>query len=138
MKYWRVVRVYFCRKYNITTQDLEMLMFLYSEKYFTRKKFREYESVFPFSRKRLTKLAEQGFIERFATKSRNERIMYAVSEKTNRLVKSIYAKLSGDPFPTDRAHNPFFNKNESSSQIRYMKMMENINEVIRQKQDPFL
>lgn len=138
MKYWRVVRTYFCKKYKISTADLEMLMFLYSEKYFTRKKFREYDMVFPFNRKRLSRLIEMGFVERFKTESRNERVMYAVSDKTLRMVKSLYAKLSGDPFPTDRAYNPFFGKNENLTQIKYMKMMENINEVIKQKRDPSL
>lgn len=138
MKYWRVVRTYFCRKYKINTAELEMLMFLYSEKYFTRKKFAQFDRLLPFSTKRLKKLMDMGFIERFKTNSRNERVMYAVSDKTIRMIKSMYAKLEGDPFPTDRVYNPFFGKNDSLKQIRYMEMMDNINNVIKQKRDPVL
>ena len=39
LKYWKVIRQYVKVKYELTQSDLDMLLFLYSEKYFDRAKF---------------------------------------------------------------------------------------------------
>ena len=41
LKYWRVIRYYVKAKYNISTGELDMLLFLYSEDYFSKDKFKE-------------------------------------------------------------------------------------------------
>jgi len=45
LKYWRVVRYWAKAKYGLTTPDLDMLFFLYSEEYFNKTKFKEFEEV---------------------------------------------------------------------------------------------
>ena len=44
LKYWRVVRYFINAKYGISQPDLEMLIFLYDEPYFTRAKFKEFNN----------------------------------------------------------------------------------------------
>jgi hypothetical protein len=39
LKYWRVIRFYVKRKYKINTEELDVLLFLYSEEYFNKDKF---------------------------------------------------------------------------------------------------
>ena len=34
LKYWRIIRYWVKAKYNLTTPDIEMILFLYSEDYF--------------------------------------------------------------------------------------------------------
>ena len=46
LKYYRVIRHYFCAKYKITYPDLELLFFLYSEQYFSTKDFEQYNELF--------------------------------------------------------------------------------------------
>ena len=38
LKYWRVIRYFVKAKYGLSTADLEVLLFLYSEKYFGKGK----------------------------------------------------------------------------------------------------
>jgi hypothetical protein len=38
LKYWRVIRYYIKNKYGLTQADLDILLFLYSEQYFTKDK----------------------------------------------------------------------------------------------------
>ena len=39
LKYWRVVRYFIKAKYGLSQADLDILLFLYSEKYFSKDKF---------------------------------------------------------------------------------------------------
>ena len=40
LKYWRVVKYFAKRKYQVSSADLDMLLFLYSEKYFNKTTFK--------------------------------------------------------------------------------------------------
>ena len=53
MKYWRAIRYWACRKYGITTGELDLLFFLYSEMYFDKEKFEEFNNVLPWNRNRM-------------------------------------------------------------------------------------
>ena len=54
LKYWRVVRYFVKAKYGITTAELEMLLFLYSEKYFSKDKFHEFDELISWNVNRFT------------------------------------------------------------------------------------
>ena len=41
LKYWRVIKYWAKRKYNISTEDLEMMLFIYSEHLFNKTKFKQ-------------------------------------------------------------------------------------------------
>ena len=45
LKYWRVIRYFIKQKYGLTTADLDMLLFLYSEDIFSKEKFEEFFSI---------------------------------------------------------------------------------------------
>ena len=44
LKYWRVVRYFVKRKYGLSQSELEMLLFLRSEKYFSKDDFDEFDA----------------------------------------------------------------------------------------------
>ena len=52
LKYWRVIRQFVKIKYELTQADLDVLLFLYSEKYFDKNKFEEYRR-YRFAQSRL-------------------------------------------------------------------------------------
>ena len=45
LKYWKVIRYFAQAKYGIKSADLDMLLFLYSEKYFSKTQFKEFNEV---------------------------------------------------------------------------------------------
>jgi hypothetical protein len=59
LKYWRVVRYFINAKYGISQPDLEMLLFLYDEPYFTRAKFKEFDKVFSWDKDRFNRLVRK-------------------------------------------------------------------------------
>ena len=45
LKYWRVVRYFIKAKYNLSQADLDIILFLYSEKYFSKDDFVKLELI---------------------------------------------------------------------------------------------
>ena len=52
LKYWKVVKQFVKTKYDISTADLEMLLFLRSEKYFSKGDFDEFNELFHWEKNR--------------------------------------------------------------------------------------
>ena len=108
LKYWRVIRYFIKQKYGLTTADLDMLLFLYSEDIFSKEKFEEFDNLLSWDENRFT-------------------------YKTQRVISSIYKKLSGEEIPTDVSNNPIFAKNVKFSDKVYKKMIIQMNATIRQQ-----
>ena len=45
LKYWRVVRQFVKVKYGLSQADLDILLFLKSEQYFSKDKFKEFDQL---------------------------------------------------------------------------------------------
>ena len=105
LKYWRVIRYFVKRQYNLTTAELEMLLFLNSEDIFSRDKFEEFEQLMPWNDDRFFKLKKQGWIELFRPKTSRRKPLYQLSYKTNRLISSVYKKLNGQEIPVTSKRN---------------------------------
>ena len=65
LKYWRVIRQYAKVKYQLNQADLDMLLFLYSEKYFDTSKFTEFNELLSWDKSRFGSLKRRGWIEVF-------------------------------------------------------------------------
>lgn len=111
LKYWRVVRQYIKVKYNLTQADLEMLLFLYTEPYFTKDKFEEFDSIMSWERKRFDRLNQAGWIEGSKTFRVGRRLRYSLSIRAQRMVTEVYNYLEGKELPVSRDANPMFKRN---------------------------
>ena len=56
LKYWRVIRYFIKHKYGLTQADLDMLLFLYSEDYFSKDKFEEFDELLSWDVNRFDRL----------------------------------------------------------------------------------
>ena len=59
LKYWRVIRQYIKIKYNLTQSDLDILLFLKSESYFSKDKFEEFNEILSWDKQRFEKLRQR-------------------------------------------------------------------------------
>ena len=59
--------------------------------------------------------------------------MYSVSYKTQRMVNTVYKKLSGEEIPMSQTSNPMFAKNVSYNDEVYRNMIKEMNKTIRQQ-----
>ena len=134
LKYWKVIRYFIKQKYGLTTADLDMLLFLNSEDIFSRDKFEEYDNLFIWDKNRFNRLLQNGWIEEFGKlRRKKDRKLYSVTFKTQRVINSIYKKLSGEEIPTSEKGNPIFAKNVKFTDKVYKKMIIQMNEAIRQQ-----
>ena len=76
LKYWRVIRYFIKAKYGLSQADLDMLLFLYSEDYFSKDKFEEFDELLSWDVNRFDKLLRDGWIEVFRKGSRNRKGIY--------------------------------------------------------------
>jgi hypothetical protein len=134
LKYWKVIRYFIKRKYGLTTGDLDMLLFLNSEDIFSRDKFEEFDNLLVWDKNRFNRLLQDGWIEVWGKiKRKNHKKIYSVTFKTQRLINSIYKKLSGEEIPTSENGNPIFAKNVKFTDKVYRKMILEMNKSIRQQ-----
>lgn len=135
LKYWRVVRRYVKSRYKLKQDDLEMLLFLYSEGYFRASKFREFERILGWDKNRFNRLIEEGWIEVFRKANTNggKAAIYKLPIKTTRMIQSVYRKLNGEEITTDYRDNPMFLRNVSYNDKVYRNMIIDMNNAIKQR-----
>jgi len=133
LKYWRVIRQYIKIKYNLTQSDLDILLFLKSETYFSKDKFEEFDEILSWDKQRFEKLRQQGWIEVFRKRVGKHKALYQLSFKSKRVLNSIYKKLNGEEIPTSPSQNKMFAKNVSYSDKVYRNMIIEMNRSIKQQ-----
>jgi len=109
LKNWRTVKYHVKRKYGISDPDVDILLYLYDEDYFTKKQFDEISSLMKWESLRFYRLRKDGFITVFraAGETKDRRILYDLSQKSKIIVSGIYKKLLGEePISMDPAKTP--------------------------------
>ena len=81
MKYWRIVRQWAKVKYKLSQEDLDILFFLYSEQYFDKTKFAEFEQVLPWDKKRFKSLLDREWIHVWRKSGGGNRALYELTIK---------------------------------------------------------
>jgi hypothetical protein len=139
LKHWRVVRYFVKAKWGLSQADLDMLLFLYSERYFTREKFADYSKTMHWETKRFHRLMAEGWIDRVRIHTTKRKSLYNLSYKAQRVIFEIYNKLEGkEPLPETYSNNPIFKQSAGYISRAYRPLVKNMNESIQQQQRPSL
>ena len=133
LKYWRVVRYFIKAKYGLTQADLDILLFLYSEKYFSKDKFDEFDELISWDEDRFDKLLRDGWLNVFRKKVGNRRTVYELSYKSRRVIGLVYKKLNGEELPEHPSVNPLFKNSASYMDKVYRNYIIEMNKFIRQQ-----
>lgn len=133
LKYWRVVRYYVKARYELSECELEMILFLYTEDYFSKDKFAEFNDLMSWNKDRFESLRQRGWICVFRKRMGKRKALYELSYKAKRMVTNIYKKLLGEEIVVTRTNNPLFKKNISSTDKIYAEMIKTMNKSIKEK-----
>ena len=133
LKYWRVIRQYIKIKYNLTQSDLDILLFLKSETYFSKDKFLEFDEILSWDKQRFEKLRQQGWIEVFRKRQGNQTTLYKMSHRAKLMITELYKKLDGDEISENPKCNPMYRKNVSYMGKVQRMMISQMNQEIRKK-----
>jgi len=95
LKYYRLVRKWACKTYNLKDADLELLIYLDCKKHFTRNEFMDGAYTYSWDKKRWDRLRQDGWIDTWRHRNRTT-IKYSVfktSTKCQQLISRIYRIL---------------------------------------------
>jgi len=134
LKYWKVIRQYMKSKHGLTQSDLDVLLFLYSEPYFDKEKFKEFNNILSWDKYRFNDLLQDGWIENFRKQHGTRRGIYNLSSKAKAVVRDIYRKLNGEEIPVHNSYNKMFARNVSYTDKVYRNMIIEMNAAIKQRQ----
>jgi hypothetical protein len=132
LKYFRVVRQWAKTKHNISSADLDMMLFLFSERLFTRDCFTDFAMTMSWDTERFNRMLKDEWIIIWRKRTGMESNLYELSFKGKRLVRSVYKKLNGEERLSDNyQNNPMFAKNASYTDKRYRRIVKKMNEAIK-------
>lgn len=108
LKHYRIVRRWACRNYGIKDADLELLIFLDCQGFFSKTNFKEDTYAYSWDNNRFSRLLKEGWIVvwRHGNKKLRQASLYKVSLKTSQLLTRMYRILAGEEnIPTGATQN---------------------------------
>ena len=112
-KYYRLVRRWACKTYNLKDADLELLIYLDCKKRFTRNDFINGVYTYSWDKARWDRLGREGWISVFSERNRTTRKFntYTTSFKCKQLITRIYRiLLAEEDLPTSERSTFYKNK----------------------------
>ena len=124
LKYYRVVRYWAKKKYDLNDSEIEIIQYINSERLFTRNEFNTYCSIFSWNNDRFKNLLRDGWIRSWRNAGGGRSALYEASEKSRRMMVSFYKKLNGEEnFPTTVVDNPVFKKDTYTNKVMANQMV---------------
>jgi hypothetical protein len=118
MKFYGIVKRWASVQYNLTIDEIEMMMYFYSEPLFTKKEFDIYNTAMLHKNKSIKRFVDMGIVDSLPGNSSIKvagNRLYKLSVQANRRVASIYKKLTlQDSISEIPANNKFFRDCETS------------------------
>ena len=127
LKYYRIVRRWACRQYDLKDADLELLIYLDCKGLFTREDFINGVYTYTWDKHRWERLRNKGWIDVWRERNRKDSkyAIYKVSVKTKHMINRIYKILLGqEDIPVTRSN--VFYKNKRYSDKVYNKAIDDM------------
>lgn len=131
LKYWRIVRKWATIKYELSTSDLEVLLYLYDEGIWKKVTFLQTTEIHSWEQGRLNRYIEDGLVRiwRQGKGYKGHARLYELTPKAKRICKSVYLKLTQEEtIPENKQNNPIYlSKNKGYSLNYYRKAIQLMN-----------
>ena len=116
LKYYRIIRRWACKQYDIKDADLELLIYLDCKGLFKRDDFINGIFTYTWDKHRWERLRKNGWIDVWKERNRRDSkyALYKTSMKTKLMINRIYKIMLGDEDIPITESNVFY-KNESYS-----------------------
>jgi len=113
LKYYRLIRKWACKTYNLKDADLELLIYLDCKGHFTRNQFIEGAYTYSWDKNRWERLRRNGWIDVWRQRNRTsiKYTIYKLSTRAKQLIMRIYRiMLAEEDIPTSQKSIFFQNK----------------------------
>jgi len=127
LKYYRLVRKWARRTYGMQEADIELLIYLDSLNYFTRKQFMDGEYIYSWDKHRWERLRSDGWIDVWRERNRRDAkyAVYKASFKCKQMIARIYKILAGEEDLPTSERNTFY-KNKSYTDKVFNKAIDDM------------
>lgn len=127
LKYYRVVRKWARRTYDLKEADIELLIYLDSLNYFTRNQFIQGEYIYSWDKHRWERLRREGWINVWRERNRRDAkyAVYTSSFKCKQMIARIYKILAGEEDLPTSERNTFY-KNKSYTDKVFNKAIDDM------------
>jgi hypothetical protein len=119
LKYFPVTYWYWCRKYELTKPDMDMMCFLYSEQYFSKTKFNEFANTVSWDKNRFLRLVKDGWIQKIdmhmKLRDGRDKYVYVISTKGKHMITGLYEVLNGKEIAMGWNVNPLSSSDGTKS-----------------------
>lgn len=129
LKYWRVVSYWAKKKFDLTTAELDMLLYLYDMPYFKREDFNVYGKTMSWDKKRFIAMKRKKLVKlwREGGDGQSRANLYELTPYAKRICLTVYRKLSGqEPISEQKRSNPIF-KGETFNDKMYREIIKKMN-----------
>jgi hypothetical protein len=118
-KYYRLVRKWACKTYNLKDADLELLIYLDCKSRFTRNNFIDGSYTMSWDKNRWERLRREGWIEVWRHRNRTtiKYSIYKTSFKSSQLISRIYRILLGEEDIPTSERNVFYNNKSYTDKV---------------------
>ena len=127
LKYYRLIRKWACKTYNLKDADLELLIYLACKNRFTRNEFIDGSYTMSWDKNRWERLRQEGWIETWRHRNRTtiKYSIYKTSFKCSQLISRIYRIMLGqEDLPT--SERSVFYENKSYTDKVYNKAIDDM------------
>ena len=129
LKYYRVVRYYIKKKYDITLMELDMILYLYDMPFFRKEDFNYYGNTMSWDKKRFYEMIKKELIKEWRPGKEQyaKAKMYELSHKAKSICSLTYKKLLQEETISENAvSNPIFKKETYMDKV-YKNVIEKMN-----------
>ena len=118
-KYYRLVRKWACKTYDLKDADLELLVYLDCKSRFTRNNFIDGSYTYSWDKNRWERLRREGWIEVWRHRNRTtiKYSIYKTSFKSSQLISRIYRILLGEEDIPTSERNVFYNNKSYTDKV---------------------
>lgn len=136
LKFYKIVYWYTRKVYTLSNGELDMILYLYSEKYFTEEYFNSYSKLFGYDMK-LRNMVNRGFIMIYA-KRYTGRHVYQLTPTATKIVHFIYRTLNGKPISmVSKTMKALGRRDALPSERKYLEKIMKMNEwLLDKKKNP--
>lgn len=127
LKYWRPVKYYIKRKYDITQSELEMMLYLYDTNVFTKEEWNEFASIISWDKNRFKNMMDRGFIRKWRDGQRRVAHLYELTHKAKMICNQTYKKLMQDEHISEDPYQNEMFKGDSYSDKVYRNIIKKMN-----------
>ena len=118
-KYYRLVRKWACKTYDLNDADLELLIYLDCKQRFTRQEFIDGAYTYSWDKQRWERLRSEGWIEVWRHRNRTsiKFSIFKTSFKCSQLISRIYRILLGEEDLPTSERSIFYNNKSYSDKV---------------------